>query len=71
MKPGAERTPDLKSVMLLPAIECDYWNLRYSTKEFIWTVKPNPFLAAEIANLSPGRVLDLAAGEGRNAVWLA
>src|SRR6516164_10965032 len=32
---------------------------------------PNQFAAAELAGLPPGRALDLAAGEGRNSVWLA
>ena len=32
---------------------------------------PNQFAAAKIASLTPGRALDLAAGEGRNSVWLA
>src|SRR5712691_6450155 len=32
---------------------------------------PNQFVAAELAALPPGRALDLAAGEGRNSVWLA
>ncbi len=32
---------------------------------------PNQFVAAEVAGLPPGRALDLAAGEGRNSVWLA
>ena len=47
------------------------WNQRYAVKDFIWTVDANRRLVAEVANLSPGRALDLAAGEGRNAVWLA
>lgn len=47
------------------------WNQRYNTKEFIWTVKPNRFLEEEVTNLKPGKALDLAAGEGRNSVWLA
>ena len=29
------------------------------------------FLAAEVAELPPGRALDLACGQGRNAIWLA
>lgn len=49
----------------------DDWNRRYAAKEFIWTVDANRFLKAEAAGLSPGNALDLAAGEGRNAVWLA
>ncbi len=47
------------------------WNRRYSEKDFVWTVDPNRFLTAEVQPLSPGSALDLAAGEGRNAVWLA
>jgi SAM-dependent methyltransferase len=34
-------------------------------------VKPNRFLVAEVAGLEPGRALDLACGEGQNAIWLA
>lgn len=49
----------------------DDWNRRYAEKEFVWTVEPNRFLVEETAGLEPGRCLDLAAGEGRNAVWLA
>ena len=49
----------------------DYWNERYRQKEYVWTAEPNRFLVAEVEGLQPGRVLDLAAGEGRNAVWLA
>ncbi len=47
------------------------WNARYAEKDFVWTVTPNRFLVAEAADLKPGRALDLAAGEARNAVWLA
>jgi len=47
------------------------WDERYSGTEFEWTTRPNQFVAAELADLPPGRALDLAAGEGRNAVWLA
>ena len=47
------------------------WDERYSGAEFEWTTRPNQFVAAELADLPPGRALDLAAGEGRNSVWLA
>jgi SAM-dependent methyltransferase len=47
------------------------WNRRYAGSELLWTARPNRFLVAEAAELSPGRALDLACGEGRNAVWLA
>ncbi len=47
------------------------WDRRYAGSGFVWTVKPNRFLVEEAASLPPGRALDLACGEGRNAVWLA
>lgn len=47
------------------------WDARYAGTELVWTAEPNRFLVAEVANLRPGRALDLACGEGRNAVWLA
>jgi SAM-dependent methyltransferase len=47
------------------------WDRRYAEKELVWSAGPNRFLAAEAADLTPGRALDLACGEGRNALWLA
>ncbi len=47
------------------------WNERYREKELLWTAEPNRFLVEAVAGLEPGTALDLAAGEGRNAVWLA
>ena len=47
------------------------WDERYSGAQFEWSMHPNQFAAAELAGLTPGRALDLAAGEGRNSVWLA
>ncbi len=47
------------------------WNQRYEGDELLWTARPNSFLVEEIGALTPGRALDLACGEGRNAVWLA
>jgi SAM-dependent methyltransferase len=47
------------------------WNARYDTSELIWKGEPNQFLPPEVEGLAPGRAVDLACGEGRNAVWLA
>lgn len=47
------------------------WNARYAQKELLWTVRPNRLFTVEVAGLMPGRALDVACGEGRNAVWLA
>jgi SAM-dependent methyltransferase len=47
------------------------WDRRYAETELLWSAGPNRFLVAEASALPPGRALDLACGEGRNAVWLA
>ena len=47
------------------------WNKRYASVENLWAVRPNRFLVAEVATLAPGQALDLACGEGQNAIWLA
>ena len=47
------------------------WNERYHQAEWVWSLAPNRFVAEQLAGLSPGRALDLACGEGRNALWLA
>jgi len=47
------------------------WDERYAASELVWSAEPNRFVAEELADLPTGRALDLAAGEGRNAIWLA
>ena len=47
------------------------WDARYAAVENLWAVKPNRFLVAEVSDLRPGRALDVACGEGQNAIWLA
>jgi SAM-dependent methyltransferase len=47
------------------------WDARYSGRGLVWGLEPNRFVAAELADLPAGRALDLACGEGRNALWLA
>jgi SAM-dependent methyltransferase len=37
----------------------------------VWSAGPNERFAAEVGGLKPGRALDVACGEGRNALWLA
>jgi SAM-dependent methyltransferase len=46
------------------------WDARYAWVEDVWD-EANRFLVAEAAELEPGRALDLACGQGRNAIWLA
>jgi SAM-dependent methyltransferase len=47
------------------------WDERYSSSEYAYGTEPNDFLVAAHRKLPPGKVLCLAEGEGRNAVWLA
>ena len=47
------------------------WDECYGGDELLWTSAPNQFLVSEVAGLSVGSAVDLACGEGRNAVWLA
>lgn len=48
------------------------WDERYTEEGFAYGVEPNDFLKAEYSRISKGgRVLCLAEGEGRNAVFLA
>ncbi len=47
------------------------WDERYAGREYLWDVTPNRFVERHLAELPPGHAIDLAAGEGRNAVWLA
>ena len=56
---------------MLEAMDSVEWDRRYAGSELLWTGEPNRFLVSEAAGLRPGRALDLACGEGRNAVWLA
>lgn len=47
------------------------WDRRYADQELVWSAEPNRFVEEECRALPPGRALDLAAGEGRNSIWLA
>jgi SAM-dependent methyltransferase len=47
------------------------WDERYRTSELVWKAGPNQWVRKYAQDLSPGTALDLASGEGRNAIWLA
>ncbi|CAN5558190.1 class I SAM-dependent methyltransferase [soil metagenome] len=48
-----------------------FWDERYRGEGYAYGVEPNDFLRAEVGRIPKGRVLCLAEGEGRNAVFLA
>ncbi len=47
------------------------WNERFKKRDYALGREPNPFLKRHIRLLPKGKALDMAAGEGRNAVFLA
>jgi len=47
------------------------WDERYRSRDALWSGNPNPHLVAEAGDLIPGHALDVGAGEGADAIWLA
>lgn len=47
------------------------YNEIYSSQPEGFSHEPNAFLVRNIKGLKPGRALDVATGQGRNALWLA
>lgn len=47
------------------------WDERYAADHYVYGTEPNAFLAENFTSLPKGKVLCLAEGEGRNAVFLA
>lgn len=52
-------------------MKADAWDERYRAGELVWGVRPNQWVEQELTDLPAGRALDIACGEGRNALWLA
>lgn len=51
-------------------MDASAWDERYAARDLVWSVEPNRFVAEIIGPLTPGHAIDLAAGEGRNAIWM-
>lgn len=51
--------------------ERERWNARYAASVKMNAGEPNPFLREHLALLPRGRALELAMGEGQNAIFLA
>lgn len=47
------------------------WDERYSAEEYAYGTAPNSFLEQNFSSIPKGKVLSIAEGEGRNAVFLA
>jgi SAM-dependent methyltransferase len=52
-------------------VDAEAWDERYRATELLWSAGPNIWVEKRLAGVKPGRGLDLASGEGRNAIWLA
>jgi len=52
-------------------VEAAEWDARYAERDLVWSAGPNVFVERYAADLPVGRALDVAGGEGRNALWLA
>ena len=46
------------------------WDRRYGGADLVWSAEPNSWVRELCAPMAAGRALDIAAGEGRNALWL-
>ena len=55
----------------MSAMDAQAWNERYAASELVWSAEPNRFVAELVGPMEPGTAVDIAAGEGRNAIWLA
>lgn len=52
-------------------MDADAWDERYRASERLWSAGPNQFVEDRLSDREAGEGLDLASGEGRNAIWLA
>lgn len=47
------------------------WDRRYAATESMWSAEANEFVVHYLSDLPAGSMLDIAGGEGRNALWFA
>ncbi|MGA7690333.1 MAG: class I SAM-dependent methyltransferase [Jiangellales bacterium] len=52
-------------------MDAEQWDERYAASDLVWSAEPNHFVVTLVDDLTPGTAIDVAAGEGRNALWLA
>lgn len=68
--PALDEKPAADSYVGDPTVRAE-WDARYREGERLWSGRPNGALVVEVADLPPGRVLDVGCGEGADTVWLA
>jgi SAM-dependent methyltransferase len=52
-------------------LDASAWDERYRSADRLWSSSPNIFVADRLGTIFPKTGIDLAAGDGRNAIWLA
>lgn len=52
-------------------MDADDWDRFFARRERVLARDPNPIVTELLAPLAPGTAIELGAGEGRNALWLA
>lgn len=52
-------------------MDAQFWDERYGSTDQLFSGLPNGVLVAEVADLPPGRALDVGCGEGGDTHWLA
>jgi SAM-dependent methyltransferase len=52
-------------------LDSSYWDNKYAQADSLWSLEPNEFVREALADLPVGRMVDIAGGEGRNALWFA
>ena len=48
-----------------------FWDSKYSVDEYVYTKDVNRFVKESCSDFAPGKMIDLAGGEGRNTVFFA
>jgi SAM-dependent methyltransferase len=48
-----------------------FWDQKYSVDEYVYTTEVNRFVKEHLSELPPGKMIDLAGGEGRNTIFFA
>ena len=49
----------------------DFWNERFGSEDYAYGTEPNEFYKEQLNQITPGKILFPAEGEGRNAVYAA
>lgn len=52
-------------------LDAGFWDKRYRERDAAWSGEPNDRIVDAVASVAPGVALDIACGDGADAIWLA